>query len=79
MIVGNTFRDIPSPVKGCRGRDRMMGHLKLPIAIQSVHITIILRLNATHGEMNSIQHYVIKFVSDLQQVSCLSLGPPRYN
>ena len=25
--------------------------------------------NPVHGEMNSIQHYVIKFVSDLQQFS----------
>jgi hypothetical protein len=26
------------------------------------------RLNPTHGEVYSIQHYVIKFVSDLQQI-----------
>ena len=46
MIVGNTFRDIPSPVRGCHGRDRMIVHLKLPM--QSVHITTkIVRLNAT--------------------------------
>jgi len=25
-------------------------------------------LNPTHGEVYSVQHYVIKFVSDLQQV-----------
>ena len=27
--------------------------------------------NPAHGEVYSIQHYVIKFVSDLQQVSCV--------
>ena len=27
-------------------------------------------LNLTHGEVYSIQHYVMKFVSDLQQVNC---------
>ena len=34
-------------------------------------ITIIkvVRLNPTHGEVYSIQHYLIKFVSDLWQVS----------
>jgi len=37
--------------------------------MQSVHITTnIVSLNPLHGEVYSIQHYVIKFVSDLQQV-----------
>ena len=44
---------------GRRGRDRM----------QSVPITTkIVSSNPVHGEMYSIQHYVIKFVSDLRQV-----------
>ena len=30
---------------------------------------IVVSLNPVHGEMYSIQHYVIKFVSDLRQVS----------
>ena len=30
--------------------------------------TNVVSLNSTHGEMNLIQHYVIKFVSDLQHV-----------
>ena len=34
----------------------------------SVYITKIVRSNSAHGEEYSIQHYVIKFVSDLQQV-----------
>ena len=37
--------------------------------MQSVPITtIIVSLNSIHGEVYSIQHYVIKYVSDLRQV-----------
>ena len=40
-------------------------------------------LNSTHGEVYSIQQYVIKFVSDLQQVGGFLwvhlFPPPRYN
>jgi hypothetical protein len=37
--------------------------------IQSVPITIkVISSNPVHGEVYSIQHYVIKFVNDLQQV-----------
>jgi hypothetical protein len=37
--------------------------------MQSVPITTtVVSLNPVHGEVYSIQHYVIKFVSDLQQV-----------
>ena len=44
---------------------------KLPV--QSVPITTnIVSLNPAHGEVYSIQHYVIKFFSDLW----FSLGPP---
>ena len=32
-------------------------------------ITDVVSLNLTHGEVYSIQHYLIKFVSDLRQVS----------
>ena len=38
-------------------------------SMQSVPITTnVLSSNPTHGEVYSIQHYVIKFVSDLRQV-----------
>ena len=33
-------------------------------------------LNSTHAEMYSIQHYVIKSVSDLRQVGVFFLGIP---
>jgi hypothetical protein len=45
--------------------------LKLPM--QSAPITTNVSSNPVHGEVDSIQHYVIKFVSDLQN------WPPRYN
>ena len=45
---------------GHRGRDRM----------ESVPITTnIVSLNSVQGEVYSIQHYVIKYVNDLRQVS----------
>ena len=44
--------------------------LDLQLPVQSVIITInIVSLNLAHGEVYSIQHYMIKFVSDLKQVS----------
>ena len=48
------------------GRDRMVIGFT---CMQSVPIsTKVLSSNPAHGEVYSIQHYVIKFVSDLQQV-----------
>jgi hypothetical protein len=38
--------------------------------MQSMPLTAkVVYLNPAHGEVYSIQHYVIKFVSDLRQVS----------
>ena len=34
----------------------------------SVHITTDVSSNPSHGDVLSIQHYVLKFVSDLRQV-----------
>jgi hypothetical protein len=49
--------------------------LKLPV--QSVPITNnVVTLNPAHGEVYSIQHCVIKFVSDMQQVGGF---PPGYS
>ena len=49
--------------------------------MQSVPITInVVSLNPTHGKVYSIQHYMIKFVSDLRQVGAFlqvfRLPPP---
>ena len=52
--------------RNLHGRGRMVVGFKLPM--QSVPITTnIVSSNRVHGEVYSIQHYVIKFVSDLLQ------------
>ena len=44
--------------------------LDLQLPVQSVPITTkVVSVNPVHGEVYWIQHYVIKFVSDLRQVS----------
>jgi hypothetical protein len=44
--------------------------LDLQLPVQSVPITTkVVSSNPVHGEVYSIQHYVIKFVSDLPYVS----------
>jgi len=49
-------------------------HLDLQLPVQSVPIaTKVVSSNPVHGGVYSIQHYVIKFVSDLRQVG----GLPR--
>ena len=65
--------------RGCHGRDDMVVELQLPV--QSVPITTkVVSSNPIHGEVYSIQRYVIKFVSDLRQVSgflwVLGVPPP---
>ena len=43
--------------------------LDLQLPVQSVPITTkVVSSNPVHGEVYSIQHYVIKFVNDLRQV-----------
>jgi hypothetical protein len=57
--------------------------LDLQLHVQSVPITNkVVSLNPVHGEVYSIQHYVIKFVSDLRQVGIflrVLLFPPPIN
>ena len=44
-------------------------NIVLQLPVQSVPITTnVVSSNPVHGEVYSIQHYVIKFVSDLRQV-----------
>jgi hypothetical protein len=46
------------------------GNLDLQLPVQSVPITTkVVSSNPVHGEVYSIQHYVIKYVSDLWQVN----------
>jgi len=43
--------------------------MDLYLSMQSVHITTnVMSSNPAHDDVNSIHYYVIKFVSDLQQV-----------
>jgi hypothetical protein len=54
-------------------------HFQLPV--QTVSITTeVMSPNSSYGEVYSIQHYVIKFVSDLRQVGgflrVLQVPPP---
>jgi hypothetical protein len=53
-------------VEARRGRARW--YLDLKLSKQSVPITTVVSSNPVHDEVYSIQHYVIKFVSDLRQV-----------
>ena len=44
-------------------------YLNLQLPMQSMHITTnVVSSNPAQGDVYSIQHYVIKFVSDLRQV-----------
>jgi hypothetical protein len=48
--------------------------LDLQLPVQSVLITTtVVSSNPVYSEVSSIQHYVIKFVNDLQQVGCFLL------
>jgi hypothetical protein len=49
---------------------KCMTMVVLQVLVQSVPITTkVVSLNPVHGEVYSIQHYVIKFVGDLWHVS----------
>jgi len=49
--------------------DVIAWQLDLQLPVQSVPIiTKVVNSNPVHGEVHSIQYYVIKFVSDLRQV-----------
>ena len=50
--------------------------LNLQLPVQSVPITTkVVSSNPVHGEMSSIEHYVIKFVSDLREIGVLGFPP----
>ena len=54
-----------------KSRGGLCDHMVVGYTMQSVPITTkVVSSNPAHGEMhNSIQHYVLKFVNDLRQVS----------
>ena len=53
--------------KGCRGRDRKVIRFPTTYAIRAYH-HFWCEFEPGSGEVYSIQHHVIKFVSDFQQV-----------
>jgi hypothetical protein len=63
MSEKNYFLQYVITSRGRRGRDRMVVEFTATCAI-----TKVLSSTPVHGEVYSIQHYVIKFVSDLRQV-----------
>ena len=68
-----------SSIWGCHSHDRMVIGFTITYiySIQSVPITTnTVSLIPYHGEVYSIQHYVIKFVSDLRQVGVLKFPIP---
>jgi len=61
---------------GRHGHDRMVVEFTTTVPVHSVPITTkVVSLNLVHCEMYSIQHYVIKFVSDLLMIF-LRYPPP---
>jgi hypothetical protein len=59
------------------GHDRMVVRFTTTYSMQSVPITTnVVSFNPVHGEVYSIQHYVMKFISDLRQVGGFLRFPP---
>ena len=58
----------------------VVGYMALQLSVQLIHITTeVVSSNIVQGEVYSMQHYVIKFVSDLKQVGgFLRFPPPIY-
>ena len=67
--------------RGCCGRDRIVVGFTTTCSISAYHhCIVVVNSNPIHGEVPSIQHYVIKFVSHLHQVGgflhVLQFAPP---
>jgi len=65
---------IPNAICSCGKSDeaakRVLLHCNLQLPVQSVPmISKVVNSNSLHGEVYSMQYYVIKFVSDIRQVS----------
>ena len=55
--------------RGHRGCDRMVVGFTPSCATSAYHTNVVRTSNPAHGKVCSIQHYVIKLISDLRQVS----------
>jgi hypothetical protein len=77
MILINKSKKLSDSIHllGRRGHDRMVVGLTTNLCNQCLSsVTKFVSSNHIHGEVYSIQHYVIKFVSDLQSCLYSSLG-----
>jgi len=62
--------------QGRHGNDCMVVGFTTTCAISAHHHLSCVSLNPVHGQVYLIQHYVIKFVSDLRQVCGFLWFPP---
>ena len=70
IFLNLLFLLFPKSNRGHHGRDRMVvGFTTTLYLCNQCQSPLRLSSNPVHGEVSSIQHYVIKFVSDLWQVS----------
>ena len=60
--------DFPFQTRGRRGRDCMVVGFTTTCATSAI-TTKVVSLDHVHGEVYSIQHYVVIFASDLRQVN----------
>jgi hypothetical protein len=75
-MVSKTIRNtknISSIMVGHRGRDRMVVEFTTTCGMSTYH-HLCCEFKSRSGKVYSIQHYVIKFVSDLQQVGGFHLS-----
>ena len=63
-----------------RGRDCMVVGFTTIVGLTTTHLIKFMSSNPAHGDVDSIQHNVIKFVSDLRQIGgflgILQFPPP---
>ena len=67
MIIISIYFLSQNPKRGRRGRDRMVVGNTTTYAIVPITTEVVIS-NLDQGDVYSIQHYVINFVSDLRQV-----------
>ena len=67
MIIISIYFLSQNPKRGRRGRDRMVVGYTTTYAIMPITTEVVIS-NPDQGDVYSIQHYVINFVSDLRQV-----------
>ena len=67
MIIISIYFLSQNPKRGRRGRDRMVVGYTTTYAIVPITTEVVIS-NLDQGDVYSIQHYVINFVSDLRQV-----------